>query len=86
MNSDTSLPAAERLRVWQYERPDGYVFHCDLTEAVRDWVLTLACNGCVFARHGFDTRAQADAWAEDFWLRLTTPRVSPSPTSRLRAA
>lgn len=82
MNADTSLPATERLRMWQYERPDGHVFHCDLTETLRDWMLTLACNGYVFARQAFDTRPQAEAWAEDFWTRLTTTRASGSPIGR----
>lgn len=86
MTSDTSLPATERLRMWQYERPDGHVFHCDLTETVRDWLLTLACNGYVFARQSFDTRPKAEAWAEDFWCRLTTPTVRASQKSRVRAA
>lgn len=86
MSVDASLPPTDRLRMWQYERPDGYVFHCDLTETVRDWVLTLACNGYVFARQVFDTRPQAETWAEDFWRRLTSPRVSASQPSSLRAA
>lgn len=87
MVSDTPFRSLnQQLRVWEYQRADGYVFHCDLTDTVRDWMLTLACNGCVFARHAFDSRPQAEAWAADFWSRLNPASVTVSTRARLRAA
>jgi len=72
MRPEVLLPdAVSRLRVWEFQRPDGYVFQCELAESARSWMLMLACNGNVFARRAFDSRPQAEAWADDFLVGLT---------------
>lgn len=87
MGPDVLLPTTtEPLRMWQFERLDGYVFQCDLTDTVGGWMLTLACNGLVFARHAFDSRADAQSWADDFLIRLTSRQHGASSSARGRAA
>lgn len=87
MGSDALLPTpTEPLRMWQFERLDGYVFHCNLTETVGGWMLTLACNDLVFARHAFDSRPDAQSWADDFLIRLTSRQCGVTPSARCRAA
>ena len=60
------VPAVDRQPFWEFTRTDGFVFRCDLFRQAREWMLMLACNGGVFARRTFDSRQEAEAWADAF--------------------
>jgi hypothetical protein len=62
--------------VWEFTRADGFVLSCDVLRHTRDWILTLACDGAVFARTVFASRQEAEAWAETC---LTGMRLSQRP-------
>jgi hypothetical protein len=49
--------------VWEFTRADGFVLSCEVLRQARDWILTLACDGAVFARAAFDSRQEAEACA-----------------------
>ncbi len=69
MSASASTQPAE-FALWEFTRADGHVFRCALAERTRSWILMLACNGLVFGQRGFESRNEAQHWADEFLAQL----------------